>query len=218
MFMFAPHCDTGRLIPASLWTYCPCSCLPHTGRLIPSSLWTYYPCSCLAHTVTQEGSFQHLCGLTIRVHVCPTQEGSFHHLCGLTIHVHVCPTQEGSFQHLCGLTIHVHVCPTQEGSFQHLCGLHLWPGRHGPALCPLPTAGVCPLKPLRPGLPHWRLPVCQGRAADGRELQAAHLSALLQHLPSGTFSQSMAGLRLWLLLCVVQCRVVMNWFVGKLSW
>ena len=112
----------------------------------------------------------------------------------------------------------VHVCPTQEGSFQHLCGLHLWPGRHGPALCPLPTAGVCPLKPLRPGLPHWRLPVCQGRAADGRELQAAHLSAFLQHLPSGTFSQSMAGMRLWLLLCVVQCWVVMNWFVGKLSW
>ena len=112
----------------------------------------------------------------------------------------------------------VHVCPTQEGSFQHLCGLHLWPGRHRPALCPLPAAGVCPLKPLRPRLPHWCLPVRQGCAADGRELQAAHLSALLQHLPSGTFSQSMAGLWLWLLLCVADCWVAMNWFVGNLSW
>ena len=154
----------------------------------------------------------------ICVHVCPTQEGSFQHLCGLTIRVHVCPTQEGSFQHLCGLTIRVHVCPTQEGSFQHLCGLHLWPGRHRPALCPLPAAGVCPLKPLRPRLPHWCLPVRQGCAADGRELQAAHLSALLQHLPSGTFSQSTAGLWLWLLLCVADCWVAMNWFVGNLSW
>ena len=162
--------------------------------------------------------YPHICTYCVKMFIFAPYRRVYSSISVDCICVHVCPTQEGSFQHLCGLTIRVHVCPTQEGSFQHLCGLHLWPGRHRPALCPLPAAGVCPLKPLRPRLPHWCLPVRQGCAADGRELQAAHLSALLQHLPSGTFSQSMAGLWLWLLLRVADCWVVMNWFVGNLSW